>query len=267
MSAPQPVDGDVYVNPRYLAGSSGTGDASFAPVAHWPHHHLDEGPHQLVVTSPDHRIRIGWAGDDHDLWTISAAPDAVLAARWTATANQNTPAELVGALTAQLAQDWAEGADRFLAAPSVYWARGVRPLLDAGWTQHRNDGFIYLTSPDGHAGADIDLVQRNEEYVTLWAGPDGWGTRAEISFTTQAPDHLIAATAQAFTNPAPVARWRQHLAAGLAARAQLTPITPPAPTPRDIRPRIATRRPATAASVPRWSTTTPAAPARPAARR
>ncbi|WP_412080177.1 hypothetical protein [Streptomyces sp. SJL17-1] len=63
-----PPEGDVYVAPRYLAGSNGTGDAGFAPVAHWPHHDLGDGPCQLLVTSPDHRIRIGRYGDDFELW-------------------------------------------------------------------------------------------------------------------------------------------------------------------------------------------------------
>jgi hypothetical protein len=45
---------EVLVGPMYLAGSTGTGDAGFAPVAHWPHHNLDAGPCQLLVTSPDH---------------------------------------------------------------------------------------------------------------------------------------------------------------------------------------------------------------------
>lgn len=35
---------EYLVAPRYLAGSDGIGDAGFAPVAHWPHHYLDDGP-------------------------------------------------------------------------------------------------------------------------------------------------------------------------------------------------------------------------------
>lgn len=85
---------EVLVSPRYLAGSDGSGEVGFAPVAHWPHHYLDEGPCQLLVTSPDQRIRIGWFGDDFDLWKISAAEEAVAAPRWTASFNHVTPAEL-----------------------------------------------------------------------------------------------------------------------------------------------------------------------------
>ncbi|WP_324607380.1 DUF317 domain-containing protein [Streptomyces sp. NRRL F-5193] len=273
LPTPQPVDGDVYVTPRYLAGSSGHGDAGFAPVSHWPHHHLDDGPHQLVVTSPDHRIRIGWAGDDYDLWTISAAPDAMSSPQWMAIANQNTPAELVGALTTALAHDWAEDSDRFLRAAGLR-SDAVAPLITAGWTlSGPARGRLHVTAPDGQAGASIDIVNRHpDEAITLWAGPAGWGTRAGITFSSQTPPHLIAATTKAFTHPAPLPRWRDTLNPRLAAHATLTPVEPPqapAPTPRDIRSRIAVRPPVPTGSVPRWSTTTPSAllPARPAIRR
>lgn len=273
LSSPLPVDGDVYVTPRYLAGSSGVGDAGFAPVAHWPRHDLGNGPHQLVVTSPDHRIRIGWAGDDYDLWTISAAPDAMSAPRWMATANQNTPAELVGALTTALVHDWAEDSDRFLDAASRP-SEAVEPLIAAGWTLGGLvRGRFRINAPDGHAGATVDVVNPHaDQAITLWSGPAGWDTRAEIVFSSRTPAHLIAATARAFTDPAPVPRWRETLNPRLATHATLTPVEAPkspAPTPRDIRSRIAVRPPNPIGSVPRWSTTTPSAPlpARSAARR
>ncbi|CAL9439540.1 hypothetical protein SUDANB145_02217 [Streptomyces sp. enrichment culture] len=93
---------EVLVSPMYLAGSNGTGEAGFAPVAQWPHQYLDEGPCQLLVTSPDQRIRIGWFGDDFQLWKISAAEDAFSVPRWTATFNHVTPAEMVAGLTTAL---------------------------------------------------------------------------------------------------------------------------------------------------------------------
>ncbi|MFJ2783902.1 hypothetical protein ACIQCR_31415 [Streptomyces sp. NPDC093249] len=48
-------EGDVYVFPRYLAGSDWCGDAAFVPVSHWPTVHLEKGPCQMLVTSPDQR--------------------------------------------------------------------------------------------------------------------------------------------------------------------------------------------------------------------
>ncbi|MFF9785097.1 DUF317 domain-containing protein [Streptomyces nigrescens] len=266
------IDEDVYVSPRYLAGSSGCGDPGFAPVSAWPHHHLDDGPCQLVVTAPDHRIRIGWFGDDHDLWKITASEDPASIPRWTATFNQNTPPEIVAGLTTALARDWADGENRFLTIPSIYWSDSIKPLLAAGWACGAADrGMVEIIAPDKQAGALIDVRHRrpDDETTTLWAGPPGWGTRAEAHFTARTPSHLIAATAAALADTSPLPRYRHGLHPRLAALAQLTPVRPPkpeAPTPLEVR-RAAAGRPAdlTTSSVPRWSTTS--SPALPRARR
>jgi hypothetical protein len=240
---------EYLVSPRYLAGSSGSGDAGFAPVAHWPHHHLDDGPCQLLVTSPDGRIRIGWFGDDFELWKISAAEDAVSAPRWTATFNHVTPAELVAGLTGALARDYAEadpadGDARFLNRPSMYWADTVRPLLDAGWEHGAAEhGTVEILAPDQQAGVLIDrrLSGWNDQTVELWAGPPGWGTRAEAIFTARTPSHLIAATAAVMADPAPVIRERHAIDRAMEHLVTLTPVHPPAPvaprapTPLDVR--------------------------------
>jgi hypothetical protein len=240
---------EYLVTPRYLAGSSGTGDAGFAPVAHWPHHHLDEGPCQLLVTSPDGRIRIGWFGDDFELWKITAAEDAVSAPRWTATFNHVTPAEIVAGLTSALARDYAEadpaeGNARFLESRSLYWADAVRPLTNAGWTRRTAErGTIEVIAPDRQAGVLIDnrLSGWDDETVELWAGPPGWGTRAEAIFTSGTPSHLIAATAAAMADPAPVIRERHAINRDMEHLVTRTPVDPPAPagprapTPLDVR--------------------------------
>lgn len=244
-----PVDpwAEYLVTPRYLAGSSGTGDAGFAPVAHWPHHHLDEGPCQLLVTSPDGRIRIGWFGDDYELWKITASEDAVSAPRWTATFNHVTPAEIVAGLTTALAHDYAqaEATDsegRFLAHRSLYWGDGIAPLTEAGWTRRAAEhGTVEIIAPDQQAGAFIDNRRSsNDEAVTLWAGPPGWGTRAEAVFSSRTPTHLIAATTTAMVDPAPVIRERHAISPAMERLATLTPVgwavpVPRAPTPLDVR--------------------------------
>ncbi|WP_043267121.1 DUF317 domain-containing protein [Streptomyces sp. CT34] len=271
MTNPTPIDGDVYVSPRYLAGLGGTGDPSFEPVAHWPHHHMN-GPCQLLITSPDYRIKIGWFGDDFDVWKISAAEDAVSAARWTASFNDNMPPEIVRGLTTALANEWDEDSDSFLTDRSYWWPDAVQPLLDAGWeSKPLAYGKLEFLSPDRLAGASIDVVSTgpDAEVVRLWAGPSGWGTRAEAHFTARTPKHLIAATAAGFVDPTPIARFKNDLNPQLAKLAQLTPVQPPkpaAPTPLDIQRAAAARRrpPALGThAVPRWSTTTlpPATPA------
>ncbi|GGV71452.1 hypothetical protein GCM10010294_30830 [Streptomyces griseoloalbus] len=266
---------EVLVSPMYLAGFNGTGEAGFAPVAHWPHHYLDEGPCQLLVTSPDQRIRIGWFGDDFELWKISAATEAASATRWTATFNHVTPAEIVAGLTTALAHDYAE-ADayesngRFLAHPSVYWTDAVRPLTDAGWTRGVPDspGTIEIVAPDGQAGAVIDRRDHgpDDETVTLWAGPPGWGTRAKAVFTARTPSHLIAATAAVMAESAPVIRERHQIDQRMQHLVTMTPVASVmptanaqvsrAPTPLDVRRTAvtqavhrATRAPRTAADL------------------
>ncbi|MFF8447724.1 DUF317 domain-containing protein [Streptomyces leeuwenhoekii] len=266
--------GDVHVFPRYLAGLPGHADPSFAPVAHWPDHHLDAGPCQLVVSSPDHRIRIGWLGDDYDTWVINAAEDPLSPPRWRARINQNTPPEIVEGLTRALAEEWDEDSDTFLASPSPYWTDGVRPLLDAGWTRNPpRNGVVEIVSPDGLAGASINVVYDapDAETVTLWAGPPGWATRAEAVFTARTPSHLIAATAAALADPTPVIRSTTSLHPRLAELAQLTPVQPPrpaVPTPLDLQRAAAARRPTSppARSTHRWTTSTPPPPPHTAAR-
>ncbi|MFI0942786.1 DUF317 domain-containing protein [Streptomyces sp. NPDC021020] len=246
---------EYLVSPRYLAGSSGTCDAGFAPVAHWPHRSMGDGPCQLLVTSPDGRIRIGWFGDDFELWKICAATDAVSAARWTATFNHVTPAEIVAGLTGALARDYAEtdpyDEARFLTRTSMYWADAVRPLTDAGWTYDgaAERGTVEIVAPDQQAGALIDnrLSDRDDRTVQVWAGPPGWGTRAEATFTSRTPSHLIAATAAAMTDPAPAVRERHTVHRAVEHLVTLTPVRPPAsaaprlPTPLDVRHTAVTR--------------------------
>ncbi|MFI5662277.1 DUF317 domain-containing protein [Streptomyces sp. NPDC051684] len=258
---------EVLVSPMYLAGSNGTGEAGFAPVAHWPHRYLDEGPCQLLVTSPDQRIRIGWFGDDFDLWKISAAAEAASATRWTATFNHVTPAEIVAGLTTALAHDYAEadaydGNGHFLAHPSIYWADAVRPLLDAGWRRGVPDspGIIEIIAPDGQAGAIVDRRDYgpDAETVTLWAGPPGWGTRAEAVFTARTPSHLIAATASVVAESAPVIRERHQIDRRMQHLVTMTPVAPVtdthvsrAPTPLEVRRTAVTQAVHRAARGPR----------------
>ncbi|MET9294349.1 DUF317 domain-containing protein [Streptomyces sp. NPDC003077] len=272
MSDPDTIEGDVYVSPRYLAGMPGVDEVALKPFtdSNWPSQHVDDDLGRTVYVSPDSRLRVGFFGDDYDLWNIAAYADPFGPRSWAATFNQNTPPELVAGFTQALVQDYPDGNSRFLARPPLTWHDYVRPLFTAGWAHGAAErGTVEIIAPDKQAGAFIDLRRHDpdDETVTLWAGPPGWATRAEAAFTANTPAHLIAATAAAFTDSAPVARYRECLQPRLAALARLTPVQPPeppAPTPLDVRRAAARRRPPTlgTSSVPRWSTTTlPPAPA------
>lgn len=235
---------EYQVTPRYLAGSSGVGDPGFEPIAHWPHHYLDDGPCQLLVTSPDQRIRIGWSGDDYLLWKIAAYADPVSPPRWMATFNHTMPAEIVAGLITALAHDYAEGNDRFLAQPSAFWPEAVEPLTAVGWARTAAaHGTVEITAPDRQAGVLIDNRTHNTgtQTWTLWAGPPGWATRAEATFTVDTPPHLIAATAAAMADPTPVIRARGQIHRDVVHLVRLAPVEDPAatktatPTPLDVR--------------------------------
>lgn len=104
-------------------------------------------------------------------------------------------------------------------------------------------GVVEIIAPDGQAGARLDrrFIGEDEDAVTFWSGPPGWGTRAEAVFTAGTPSHLIAATAAAVTITAPVVRERHMLNEDLKNLVTITPVTPraarppAAPTPLDVR--------------------------------
>jgi hypothetical protein len=235
---------EYHVSPRYLAGSSYVGEAGFAPVQRlgWPHQLDDLGSY--IVSSPDSRIQIGFFGDDYDLWRIAAYERPLAAPAWTAVFNQNFPPEIVAGLTNALAQDWAFDSDRFLTAPRSGYLEVHDTLKAAGWQRDGGAelGTLELLSPDKEAGLLRDPRSSNRDPLwTLWAGPPGWGTRAEATFTSGTPVHLVAATAAAMADPAPVVRERHMIHAEVVHRVRLTPVAPlqpsvpRAPTPRDAR--------------------------------
>ncbi|MGV9937781.1 hypothetical protein ACWDY4_46180 [Streptomyces olivaceoviridis] len=111
-------------------------------------------PARRRLTRPPHLHRM--VCDDYDTWAISAAEDPVSTSRWTARINQNTPPEIV------------EGSDTFLTKTSPHWTDGVRPLLDAGWTSSPpRRGLLDIISPDGLAGASIDVVDADPDAETV----------------------------------------------------------------------------------------------------
>ncbi|MCZ0978692.1 DUF317 domain-containing protein [Streptomyces diastatochromogenes] len=154
-------EGDVYVSPRYLAGPDWCGDAAFVPVAHWPTFHLEDGPCQTLITSPDQRVRIGWYGDDFNVYKISASEGASCPTLWSACFNDSFPAEIVAGFTAELARHWEARKDNdpFEEAPSYTWAPLVQPLLDAGWKQQRFPGSVTLGAPGHSSRADGPFVE------------------------------------------------------------------------------------------------------------
>ncbi|NED87712.1 DUF317 domain-containing protein, partial [Streptomyces sp. SID11233] len=141
---------------------------------------------------------------------------AVSPPSWHASFHHQMPPEIVAGLTTALARDWAEADDgdgRFLHRPSMYLDNSIQPLTDAGWTRRASKAnTIEFVAPDGQAGVFVNNRRNrdDDEAIVLWAGPPGYD-RAKAYFSAGTPSHLIAATAAALSDPAPLTRERHMI--------------------------------------------------------
>lgn len=276
------IDGDVYVSPPYLAGSTAIGDPALAPLLDlgWALAHDDLG--NAYLNAPDRKVRLGYLpeGDDDGLWRINAYTDPFAQPAWGVCFNNTCPTEFVTAFTTALAKAYKQGPGSYLAAPDSRSDDrepflAVAPLINRGWQiDHPRWGVFAIQSPDGLAGlefttGDLDpeteLTTREARWQ-LWAGTSLDRPLWYATASTDTPVALVRAVTECVSDPAPLPRWRDGLYHYLKDHAQLSPIlppSPPAPTPLDVQRRVS-HRPAAlpASSVPRWSTTT-----RPTARR
>ncbi|MER5793244.1 DUF317 domain-containing protein [Streptomyces sp. NPDC001980] len=284
---PQPdphheIDGDVYVWPRHLASTTGTGDSALAPLIDlgWDLRYDEDS--NVYVSAPDRRVRLGYLpeGEDDGLWRINAYKDSFGPPAWGVCFNDRVPTEFVTAFTTVLATAYEQGPDAYLARPvsgndehDPFLA--VVPLLKECWEIDRPRwGVFAIQAPDGHAGlefttGDLDpeaeLTTRDARWQ-LWAGDSIDRPAWYATASTDTPVALLTAVTQSIADPDPLPRWRDDTFSYIKGMAQLTPILPPgppAPTPLDVRRAVASRRPAAlpTASVPRWSTTSrPALP-------
>ncbi|MDX3854903.1 DUF317 domain-containing protein [Streptomyces sp. AK02-01A] len=276
MPDPDPIDGDVYVSPRYLASSTYNGDLALAPLLHlgWDLRHDDLA--NVYLSSPDHGVRLGYLpeGEDDGLWRISAYKDSFGPPTWGVCFNDGVPTEFVTAFTTVLAAAYEQGPDAYLARPVSGTDEhdpflAIVPLAKQGWEIDRpRRGVFAIQAPDGLAGmefttGDLDpeaeLTTRSARWH-LWAGKSIDRPVWYATASTDTPVALLTAVTQCVSDPAPLPRWREQTSTYSAGMAQLTPILPPqppAPTPLDVRRAAESRRPAAlpAASVPRWSTT------------
>ncbi|WP_329025817.1 DUF317 domain-containing protein [Streptomyces sp. NBC_00690] len=278
------LDGDVYVAPRYLAGSIPTGDVGLQPPLDAGWQLTDDELGNVYLQAPDQRVRIGYLPEDDDdaLWKIAAYQHQFARPQWAAAFSSDAPTELVAAFTTALVHSYQQNDDSFLRGGIGQYSDPqpvLAPLADADWAVTNERWPQEMTAPDGLAGAwhqrgsldpDAELTS-NATRWGLWGGPPRVGWYAV--FSTHTPTAFITTTATALVDPEPVLRWSGALSLMTRAHAQITPVRPPAPTPRDLA-RIYQRKPPAlhTVSVPRWSTTsTPSArlpgPARPAALR
>ncbi|MEE1797368.1 DUF317 domain-containing protein [Streptomyces sp. JV176] len=275
-------DGDVYVSPRYLAGSTGIGDPALAPLLDlgWELEHDDLG--NCYVNAPDRKVRLGYLpeGQDDGLWRINAYNDSFGPPAWGVCFNDSCPAEFVRAFTTALAAAYGRGTDAYLATPTPEDKVQdpflvVTPLIDRGWEFHQPEPGVFAIRPAdllasleftaGPLDPEGELTSRTARWH-LWAGTSIDRPAWYATASTNTPVALLTAVTACVSDPAPLPRWREDTHSYVKGMVQLTPILPPqppAPTPLDIQRAAASRRPAAlpAVSVPRWSTTSrPALP-------
>lgn len=157
------------------------------------------------MTSPDHAFRLDLTptpSSFHRWWRIDSNYGPGF---WSATFNGDTPAEIVAGLTDALIRPEPEKP-----APSV-----TDVLTGRGWQHTTSEtGSQTLTSPDGIVqvqlyvspalgvmGWEIEAAHHHGEY-----GPERRMWRAHLDAAT--PPHLLAAVAEAISNPTPVLRAR-----------------------------------------------------------
>ncbi|WP_165983976.1 DUF317 domain-containing protein [Streptomyces sp. YIM 98790] len=264
------LQGQVWVSPRHLAGSTADGDAGMKPLLDlgWPMQHDELG--NLYLTSPERStVRLGYMpeGDDDALWRIAAYDDPFAAPRWAVAFNNMAPTEYVTAFTTALATAYQRGPDAYLTGTTQPSHRALEPLRDGGWqhTAQARLARVELSAPDGmaHLAYDRRPLDHQQELTTLetrwylWGGPApaaGW----YITLSSHTPLHLVTAVTAAVADPSPVLRWDGELLRITRKHATITPVTPPAPTPLDIHRRSTS--PGASGSIPRWSTSSRPAP-------
>ncbi|MFG2430337.1 DUF317 domain-containing protein [Streptomyces sp. NPDC048590] len=277
------IDGDVYVSPPYLAGTTGVGDPALAPLLDlgWELQHDDLG--NAYTNAPDRKIRLGYLpeGEDDGLWRINAYQDPFGPPTWGVCFNDSTPTEFVQAFTTTLATAYKQGPDAYLAAPDPRSDDrepflAFVPLIKRGWQLERPRwGVLAVQAPDGLAGLEFttgpldpedELITRDARWQ-LWAGTSTDQPAWYATASTGTPVALLTAVTQCVSDPAPLPRGREATFSYHEGMVQLTSILPPgppaAPTPLDVQRAVSSRRPAAlpATSVPRWSTSSrPALP-------
>lgn len=88
---PEEIDGDVYVSPRYLAGSTFTGDPALEPLLTlgFDLRHDDLG--NAYVTAPDHYVRLGYLPEGATTDCGGSTPTATASARPRGVSASTTP--------------------------------------------------------------------------------------------------------------------------------------------------------------------------------
>jgi hypothetical protein len=150
-------DDDVLVAPGYLAGSAYCGDDAFVPLTHHYWHDMSDEMGNFYVTTMGSQLRVAYLPEASELmpdatalWQIRCRTDLHAPPTWTAAFTDETPPEIVAAVTAALDADVTAG--RWDDEP--YRERDDHPemvwevLRTARWQITVDGWHITATSPD-----------------------------------------------------------------------------------------------------------------------
>ncbi|MEU8687708.1 DUF317 domain-containing protein [Streptomyces sp. NPDC048665] len=244
-------DGDVSVTPLCLAGSTTIGDPAMQPLRDHGFTAQSDELANVYVSSPDQHVRLGFLpeGPDNTLWKVAARSDPFGLPDWLATFDSNTPTELVAAFTFALATSYSEGPESVLASPRRPAEDAFRSLEEAGWKRGSWQLTTLFTAPDGLAGLTYrgGVLNRHAELRgdqdgwLLWGGHDSFSSRWYATFTSTVPIDLIAETTGRLADPSPVLRYELEVPERIRSTARIHPVSPPVPTPLDVRRAAAAR--------------------------
>ncbi|MET9608401.1 DUF317 domain-containing protein [Streptomyces sp. NPDC006512] len=199
------------------SGSSRTGSAPLDEAAGWSK--VIAFGTDAYYTSPCQRVRIANPVEGHyGGWTITFAEDALGVPDWITTFDRDTPAEVVTAFTTTLVEGLGNTFRDRLRGGKHYTPSSPAALLaERDWhPADRQPGAHYQLSPDGHSAYRI-RIGRLHEYdelmdpeLSTWRLSGGLDPLTaptwQAYFSTSTPQHLIAASAMALADPAPVSR-------------------------------------------------------------
>ncbi|MFI1865515.1 DUF317 domain-containing protein [Streptomyces jumonjinensis] len=246
MPAAEEIDGDVYVSPVYLAGSTYIADPALRPLLDAGFTLVNDDLANAYLASPDQKIHAGWLpeGEDDCLWRITGHERPFTPPRWLATFDHFTPVEVVAAFTTALAEDHAHGSNASVHGRlGASQAEPLLPLAEADWRVDHGpyvsvsqppDRLALVTRVNGRLDHHEEISDQRSKW-TVSGGNSGYSSEWLGTFTTHTPAHLVSATLTRLADPAPVARYKEHLPERNRAASRITPVKPSAPTPLDIQ--------------------------------
>ncbi|MEV0530738.1 DUF317 domain-containing protein [Kitasatospora sp. NPDC050463] len=243
----------VRITPALYAGPTPDTERAIRPLTNAGAVRLDDGRGNQLIISTDGRVRLGFEPENGDvMWKVAVHERPFLPPLWTVSLTENTPIEVVEAITTDLANRLSTGGRLTGAAADAEWRT---PLHANGWTLTWDAATGTETACSKYSPQDTIVLNTRafpdpDEWeeagqdafwsVDIAGDFDGWSAVASIS-TPDAILHTMVSTmlAPAIRDIGDI----DDLAVGAAVigAAELTEI-PSSPTPLDVHRAQAARR-------------------------